>query len=116
MPDWGIGDGIREFVANSLDSDAQFIYDIGLDYIELTSVGVQLDISCFLMGVSENRNKKDAIGKHGEGSLTGLIPILRDHAKVDIFNGELLWQPAFEMDYNFNKEVLVINETQGRGG
>lgn len=116
VPDWNVGDGVREFVANCLDSDAQFVYDIGLDYIELTSKDVKLDISCFLLGVSENRHKKDAIGKHGEGSLTGLIPILRGGAQVDIFNGDLLWQPAFEMDYNFNKEVLVINETQGRVG
>lgn len=116
VPDWNVEDGVREFVANCLDSDAQFVYDVGLDYVELTSVGVKLDISCFLLGVSENRNKKDAIGKHGEGSLTGLIPILRGNAKVEIFNGELLWQPAFEMDHNFNKEVLVINETQGLVG
>lgn len=113
VPDWQVEDGIREFVANCLDSDAQFVYDIGLDYIELASKDITLDISCFLLGVSENRHKKDAIGTHGEGSLTGLIPILRGGAKVDIFNGDLLWQPAFEMDYNFNKEVLVITETQG---
>ena len=116
IPDWGVEDGVREVIANALDSDSQFVFDIGLDYIELTSKNTTLDIGCFLLGVSGSRGKKDNVGTHGEGILISNVPILRGGAQVDIFNGDLLWQPAFEMDYNFNKEVLVINETQGKVG
>ncbi len=116
IPDWGVEDGVREVIANALDSDSQFVFDIGLDYIELTSKNTTLDIGCFLLGVSGSRGKKDNVGTHGEGILISNVPILRGGAKVNIFNGELIWQPAFEMDYNFNKEVLVINETQGKVG
>ena len=116
IPDWGVEDGIREVIANALDSDSQFVFDIGLDYIELISKDTTLDIGCFLLGVSGSRGKKDNVGTHGEGILISNVPILRGGAQVDIFNGDLLWQPAFEMDYNFNKEVLVINETQGSVG
>lgn len=111
VPDWRCPDGIREYVANGLDGSAPFKYIIGEDFIELISEGINLDISCFLLGVSKNRSNSSAVGKHGEGSLVGMVPILREGATITIYNGDVIWKPQFEMDHNFNKEVLVINET-----
>ena len=112
IPDWSVEDGIREFVANALDSDFPLEYEIGTDYINLTSVGVTLPAKVLTLGTSGNRLKDDAVGKHGEGILTGIIPILRSGGCVEFYNGEVLWIAKFEHSDHFEREVLVIEEQQ----
>lgn len=116
IPDWSVADGIREFTANALDSDSPLEYDVGDNYITLTSVGVTLPPRVLTMGTSGNRLKDSAVGKHGEGILTGLIPILREGGKVEFQNGDKLWTPSFEYSDQFEREVLVIEETQYAAG
>lgn len=116
IPDWSVADGIREFTANALDSDAALEYDVGDDYIILTSIGVTLPPKVLTMGTSGNRLKDSAVGKHGEGILTGLIPILREGGKVEFQNGEKLWTPSFEYSEQFERDILVIEETQYAAG
>lgn len=111
IPDWGVEDGIREFVANALDSDYPFTYDVGDDYIVLTSVGVTLPATVLTLGTSGNRLKDSAVGKHGEGILTGIIPILRDGGEVVFSNGDKTWTPSFQHSEQFDREILVIEET-----
>lgn len=108
--DWTVADGIREVIQNNLDSPAVFQYDIGLDYIELTSVGITLDISIFLLGESGKRNDPNSVGKKGEGSLVSMIPLLRNNCSITIYNGNKVWTPEFVFDEDFNKEVLAIKE------
>lgn len=116
IPDWQVADGIREFCANALDSDSALEYDVGDDYIILTSVGVTLPPKVLTMGTSGNRLKDSAVGKHGEGILTGLIPILREGGKVEFQNGDKLWTPRFEYSEQFDRDTLVIEETQYAAG
>lgn len=116
IPDWLVADGIREFVANALDSDSALEYEVGDNYIILTSVGVTLPPKVLTMGTSGNRLKESAVGKHGEGILTGLIPILRDGGKVEFQNGDKLWTPSFEYSEQFERDILVIEETQYAAG
>jgi hypothetical protein len=111
VPDWSVSDGIREFIANALDSDYKLEYEVGDDYINLTSVGVTLPVKVLTLGTSENRNKADSIGRHGEGILTGIIPILRNRSSICFRNGDKLWQPEFEYSEAFERDVLVIRET-----
>jgi hypothetical protein len=110
VPHWTVTDGVREYIANALDGEAPFKYEIGDDYIEIISVGITLDISCFLLGNSSNRKNSNAVGTHGEGSLVGFVPLLREGKSITIFNGDLVWTPEFVLDHNYGKEVLVINE------
>lgn len=112
IPDWSVSNGIREFVANALDSDYPFEYEIGSDYINLTSVGVTLPAKILTLGTSENRNKSFAVGKHGEGVLIGIIPILRNGHSICFQNGPKLWQPEFRYSESFERDVLVIEEVE----
>lgn len=108
--DWSVADGIREFVANALDSSAQFEYSINGGEVSLTSKGIQLPSSVLTLGTSIHRNDQNAVGTHGEGILVGIIPILRDGGVVVFNNGSVQWIPEFVYDDDFGKELLVISE------
>lgn len=112
VPDWEVEDGIREFVANALDSDYPFEYEITDNSISLTSKGVTLPASVLTLGTSGNRLKVESVGQHGEGILVGLVPILRSGGTVEFINGSKIWNPCFEYSEQFDKEVLVIHECQ----
>lgn len=112
VPDWTIENGVREFIANALDSPSTFEYTIGRNFIELTSKGVHLEPTVLALGVSGNRLDKAAVGQHGEGILIGLIPLLRAGLNVEFRNGDVLWTPMFEYDEDLKVEVLVIIETE----
>lgn len=107
---WTPADGIREFVANALDSPAPFEYSVDGGRISLCSKGVQLPPSVLTLGTSTHRNDPNAVGTHGEGIVIGLIPILREGGEVTIINGSVVWTPEFIYDETFGKDVLVINE------
>ena len=111
VPDWSVTDGIREFIANALDSEAPFEYSVTEGKVELTSIGINLGASCLTLGTSENRNNTEAVGQHGEGILIGLVPILREGGSVTFYNGSVIWEATFEHNSDFNREVLVIVET-----
>ena len=112
IPDWDSADGLREYVVNALDSDSPMEYSIGTDSMSITSVGAVLHISDFLLGKSTNRDKKSSVGKHGEGILTGAIPILREGGEVCFYNNGEMWEPVFKHDEDFGKEILCIEVTE----
>lgn len=109
--DWSITNGVREFVANWLDSSATSEYEFTDSSIALTSKGVQLSSKCLAFGQSGNRSNPDAVGQHGEGILAGCIPILRAGIHIEMRNGDVLWTPTFEYNEDLGVECLVINET-----
>lgn len=110
VPDWTVEDGVREVITNALDSPAKMEYEIGDDYIRITSVGITLPASILAMGKSGNRQDTNAVGKHGEGSLVGMIPVLREGLKYLIENGDKIWIPSFQYDNDLEQEILVIDE------
>lgn len=109
---WTVPNGAREYISNALDGEAPFEYEIGEDFIILTSVGITLPATIFTLGFSKNREDEDAVGTFGEGSLIGLIPLLREGKGVCFINGSVTWRPAFEYNEALGIEVLVINEEE----
>jgi hypothetical protein len=109
--DWTAANAIREFCQNCLDSEAPFEYDLTSDTIEFTSKGVQLSPATLLIGESSKREDVNSVGGKGEGYKIGVCVLLRLGYEVIIKNGDKLWTPAFEYDEDFDREVLVINET-----
>jgi hypothetical protein len=105
---WNVEDGVREFVANALDSSAPFEYEVNGNQIILTSKGITLESEVLTLGTSSHRDDPNAVGTHGEGILVGLIPILRSGGNVVFHNGSVDWCPVFEYNEDFNKETLVI--------
>lgn len=113
IPDWTAADGLREYVSNALDSQSNFSYSIGDGTMTLVSHDVVLPSKILAMGVSSHRNDKNAVGKHGEGTLVGCVPILREGHSLTFYNGSKVWTPKFEWDENLGVSILIIEETDG---
>lgn len=107
---WTVCNGVREYVSNMLDSPAASEYDIGDDFIILTSKNITLPATIFVMGYSQNRKDEDAVGTFGEGSVAAMLPLLRAGKGLHFLNGDVIWKPAFEYIESLDIEVLVINE------
>jgi hypothetical protein len=93
-----------------LDSPAASEYDIGEDFIILTSKDITLPATIFVMGYSQNRKDDEAVGQFGEGALVAMVPLLREGKGLHFINGDVIWKPAFEFNESLGLEVLVINE------
>lgn len=107
---WSVTNAVREYISNALDSPAPFEYEIGEDYVILTSKGITLSPTIFAMGYSQNRKDSSAVGQFGEGALVSMVPIKRENKTLEIFNGNVVWTPAFELNEDLGVEVLVIRE------
>lgn len=108
VPDWSVADGIREFITNALDSPAKLLFNVSEGMLILTSEGITLQSSSLLLGKSDNRADKDAVGKHGEDMVIGCVPVLREGGSVKFYNGGEVWEPCFELHKGFNEELLHI--------
>lgn len=109
---WTVPNAVREYVSNALDGSSPMEYEIGLDFILITSVGVTLPATIFALGYSQNRKDVNAVGTFGEGSLVSMIPLLREGKGIHFVNGSVIWKPAFEYNKDLGLEVLVINEEE----
>lgn len=107
---WTVCNGVREYVSNLLDSPAASEYDIGDDFVILTSKNITLPATIFTMGYSQNRKDDEAVGQFGEGVLVAMVPLLREGKGLHFINGNVIWKPAFEFNEALDIEVLVINE------
>ena len=107
---WTVCNGVREYVSNMLDSPAASEYEIGEDFVILTSKDITLPATIFTMGYSQNRKDDEAVGQFGEGVLVAMVPLLREGKGLHFINGNVIWKPAFEYNESLGIEVLVINE------
>lgn len=109
---WDVVNGVREYLTNALDGSAPFEYEIGEDFVIFTSVGITLPATIFAMGYSKNRDDSSAVGQFGEGSLVGMIPLLREGKGICFINGGVTWRPSFEYNEALGIETLTINEEE----
>lgn len=109
---WDYLDGIREYITNALDSKGAFScdYDEPNEILTVTSSGVTLPLSSLVLGVSQNRGNKDAVGTFGEGMTVSCVTVLRESLSIKFFNGSKVWKPTLEWNENFGCNTLVINE------
>lgn len=113
---WTVCNGVREYCSNMLDSPAPSEYEIGEDFVILTSKGITLPVTIFTMGYSQNRKDDEAVGQFGEGVLVAMVPLLREGKGLHFINGNVIWKPAFEYNESLGIEVLVINEEENHCG
>jgi hypothetical protein len=112
IPSWTVANGVREYVANALDSIASFEYCFGDDYIEITSKNVILPATIFALGYSKNRDNINAVGTHGEGCVVAMVPLLREGKTLVFHNGPKMWEPYFRYDEDLELSLLTIKETE----
>ena len=113
--DWGISEGIRELLQNSIDAEtkgflSQIHYDPGKRLLEITSIGASLPLETLLIGYTTKRGDVEAVGQFGEGFKLGCMSLLKAGLYVEILNQDQLWRPAIRESVNFpGQEVLVFD-------
>ena len=108
---WSGLDGVREFITNALDSDHEFQWSYNGDVLSIITIDFTLKYKYLMMGVSENRNNKDSVGRHGEGSLVSMGVLLREGYGITVYTGDKVWTPKFIYSEETEVNQLAIVES-----
>lgn len=120
---WNLAEGIREWISNCSDAVGrnrdlmEFIYDQREDGLIDLCIGNKivdgkLEPKHLVLGVSENRNKEDAIGQFGEGMKLAFVTLLRNNIPVHVENDDENWEVELKEDPTFGTELPHITITR----
>jgi len=113
VPDWGIWEGVREYVQNAKDAEEFDDHPMMIEYVERTetlrivTAGVVLPRKVLMIGKSGKRDGRNQRGKHGEGFDTGALALIRAGLRVTIYNGDEVWTPAIEPSEKYGGEPTL---------
>lgn len=112
--DWGLREGIREIIQNSIDGEkagfkSTIAYDRDTQTLRVSNQGAKLPRKSLLLGFTTKRDDKQAIGQFGEGYKLGCLAVVRAGHVVWIKNGTEMWQPRIRHSDVFDQNVLVFN-------
>lgn len=119
---WDLAQGIKELVSNCSDSVnrdrnlMEFFTNKNEDgTVDLTIgnkiVEGKLEPKHLVLGVSENRNKENAIGQFGEGMKLAFITLLRNKIDTFVENDDERWVVSLAHDETFGTELPHIHIT-----
>lgn len=107
VSDWGVWEGVREFLQNARDSvDFNISYTDNSMYI--SSFAGPIDKKYLILGNTTKRNDDSTIGTYGEGFKLAILVLLREGKKVVIHNGNDIWTPVFDTHTELGHECLNI--------
>jgi hypothetical protein len=112
LPDWKLPEAIREIIQNARDAHLDghtMSFEHKKDKLVVTSQGVTLQHSVFLLGETGKEGRTDTAGKFGEGLKLAMLVCARSGIPMTIRNGGEVWEPKIEFDDNFKRDVLVIH-------
>ncbi len=113
--DWGLAEGVREFMQNGLDAQADghpftVTYDEKKESLHFLSEGASLTTRTLLLGSSSKRGRADQIGKFGEGYKLALLALVNAGHPVVLRTGNERWVPSVAPSMKFGgARVLVIS-------
>ena len=113
--DWGLAEGVREFMQNGLDAQADghpftVTYDEKKESLLFLSEGASLTTRTLLLGSSSKRGRTDQIGKFGEGYKLALLALVNAGHPVVLRTGDERWVPSVAPSMKFGgARVLVIS-------
>lgn len=113
---WTASKAIMELVQNALDSDGDFQYEFGDNYIELTNKDIKVSNKLLMMGKSDKRNDDTKRGQFGVGSIQAMVVLTDLDIGVDIHNNDVCWTPSFKYCDKFDEDIMVITETPCTNG
>lgn len=111
VPDWGIQEGLREFIQNWRDNKEESTYKYQDGRLTLRNNDTVLPSSVLLTGYSGKRDDDSTVGRHGDGFGSSLAVFMREGRSVTITNGDYLWMPELRHCDVFNVELVQVRET-----
>ena len=111
LDNWGMSEGVREIIQNAKDGDTDG-FSMEIDHkdekLNVINYGAKLSHKALLIGHTTKTNRKDQIGKFGEGLKLGTLALIRDGYDIEISSGHEKWIPQIELSKTFQEEVLVF--------
>jgi hypothetical protein len=119
VSDWGLREGIREFVQNAVDQETlsgglnkfTWSYSAENNCLEINSMNSVLEPKSLLLGATTKANQPDAIGQFGEGYKLGTLACIRSEHPVIFKNrgAKENWMPHFVKSRRYNSTILVFD-------
>jgi len=111
VSDWGVWEGVRELIQNTLDAGSKDIA-FGNDSITFKTNKGGLSVDKLLLGSGTKKDDSSSIGGHGEGLKVALLALVREGCDVALYNkvDSLVWKPTFKLSEVFGIETLHIEE------
>lgn len=117
LPTWSSWEGIREFISNGKDAEIEFNAPLTVDWkngvLRIENEGVTLAREALLFGTSSKMERKDTIGRFGEGIALGALALVRAGRTVKIRSGAEVWTPTIARSERLNADVLVVDVKDG---
>jgi hypothetical protein len=107
VSDWGVWEGIREFIQNARDS-GEFNITYTDNSVEITTFSGAIDKQYLILGNTKKREDSRTIGTYGEGFKLAILVLLREGKKITIHNGRDIWIPYFAKHSELEHECLNI--------
>lgn len=119
VPNWGLEEGIREFISNAFDARTEMNCEVDVHYdIERTKLfiitkGAVLSREVLLFGHSSKAERGDTIGHFGEGLKLGSLACVRAGYDITIRTGSETWRPIICRSETYNANVLAVEINKG---
>jgi len=112
--DWGLFEGVREFMQNARDAvragcSFDAFYHPDESRLVVKTRGAVLEHKTLLLGKSTKRGRADMLGEQGEGYKIGSLVLCRMGKKIKIRTGSEVWKPELEFSEQFDSRLLTFN-------
>jgi len=118
LPSWGPYEGLRELLQNACDSQQdghtmEIHHDPRAGILSITNLGVRLDRSVWLLGVT-TKASGGYRGIFGEGLALGILALVRSGRSCRIVNDDEDWSAALQDSKAFPGQQLLCISTRKR--
>lgn len=108
IPQWSIGEAIRELIANALDVDdnPSITWKDGYAMIEDHSAGIQKEF--WIIGEGDHGE----IGQFGEGLKMAMLVLAREDRDVSVATVDYTVRPSLIHSVTYGAQILALNRTE----
>jgi hypothetical protein len=118
LPEWGAWQGIRELIQNGKDAETEFNAPLDVSFhngtLRIENDGAEMPRESLLFGATTKADRKDMIGKFGEGLKLGTLALVRNGHEVKIRTGNEVWTAFIERSEKYDADVLKFDCVGGR--
>ena len=120
LPEWGVQEGLRELIQNTLDAEdatgqrSSLRYSTRSQPVTLKNPGARLDRDALLMGMTTKADDANARGQFGEGLKLGTLALCRAGAAVRIETSSENWRASLDEHPSFPGRQVLCFDTHRR--
>ena len=120
LPDWGVQEGLRELIQNTLDAEdatgqrSSIRYSTRSQTVTLKNPGARLDRDALLMGMTTKADDANVRGQFGEGLKLGTLALCRAGAAVRIETSSENWRASLDKHPSFPGRRVLCFDTHRR--